>query len=58
MYSLKLSALRDHQGNLIAALKKKADILTKMISDPNFSIETHGIGWSTGCLMSLGNAIF
>lgn len=29
-----------------------------MISDLNISIETHGIGWSTGRLMSLGNAIF
>lgn len=59
VYSLKLSALRDHQGNLIASLReKKAGFLTQTISDLNISIETHGIGWSTGRLMSLGNAIF
>lgn len=59
VYSLKLSALRDHQENLIASLRgKKAGFLPQMISDLNISIETHGIGWSTGRLISLGNAIF
>lgn len=59
VYSFKLSALRAHQENLIASLReKKAGFLTQMLSDLNISTETHEIGWSTGRLMSLGNAIF
>lgn len=49
VYSLKLSALWDHQGNSIASFREggeKVGFQPKIISDLNVSKETHGIGWA------------
>lgn len=55
MYSLKLSGPQDHLENSIVSFLKC--FLPKIISNPNVSIETHGIGLLTGRLMLKKNLI-
>lgn len=55
VYSLKLSGPCDHLENSIVSFLKC--FLPKIISNPNVSIETHGIGLLTGRLMSKKNLI-
>lgn len=50
VYSLKLSGPQDHLENSIVSFLKC--FLPKIISNPNVSIEIHGIGLLTGRLMS------